>query len=70
MKGSGKFIRPKHFIITSNYTIDQVFGTGVWDPMLLIALKRRFKEIEFRTVQYDPELFQVMADNIKKTFTY
>mgnify|MGYP006195572053 FL=1 len=40
-KGSSIQIRPKNFIITSNYTIDQLFD----DPILAEAIKRRFYQI-------------------------
>lgn len=39
-KGYAINIRPKKFIITSNYSIDQVF---VDDPVLALAVKRRFE---------------------------
>lgn len=38
-KGTTISIRPKKIIITSNYTIEQIFS----DPALVLALKRRFK---------------------------
>lgn len=39
MKGSSKMIRPKNFIVTSNYTIETLFAD---DVMLVDAIKRRF----------------------------
>lgn len=40
--------RPKTFIITSNYSIDDCFGPGV-DPELNRAIHRRFRSIDFGT---------------------
>lgn len=40
-KGTSVQIRPKKIVITSNYAIDDIFG----DPVLVQALKRRFKVI-------------------------
>jgi len=37
-KGSSIQIRPKHFIVTSNYTPEQLFD----DPVLAAAIRRRF----------------------------
>jgi len=37
-KGSSMQIRPKHFIVTSNYTPEQLFD----DPVLAQAIRRRF----------------------------
>jgi hypothetical protein len=42
-KGSSMTIRPKVIHVTSNYTIDQIFGD---DPVLTEAIKRRFKVID------------------------
>lgn len=43
-KGGGLKIRPKHFVITSNYSIEEVFGK---DRELCRAIKRRFKVTKF-----------------------
>lgn len=40
-KGDGMVIRPQRIIITSNYSIDTLFGH---DEELVLALKRRYKE--------------------------
>lgn len=40
-KGDGMVIRPKKIVITSNYSIEEIWGH---DPVLVEALKRRFKE--------------------------
>lgn len=44
IKGKSIVMRPKRFFITSNYSIDEVFGG---DDMLVAAIKRRFQQIEF-----------------------
>lgn len=43
IKGASLFIRPKKVIITSNYTLDQIFK----DPAVLEPLKRRIKTTHF-----------------------
>lgn len=43
-KGTTIQIRPKHIIVTSNYSINAIFHE---DPILCEALERRFKEIHF-----------------------
>lgn len=45
-KGTTVQIRPKLIIVTSNYSIDEIFGE---DPVLVAALKRRFKCTHFDT---------------------
>lgn len=45
-KGSTMFIRPKKLIITSNYSIDDIFGE---DEVLAAAIKRRFTVTHFPT---------------------
>lgn len=44
IKGSGKLIRPKRLIITSNYCIEQIFAH---DDTLIQAIRRRFKVTHF-----------------------
>lgn len=44
VKGGGKNIRPLRIVVTSNYTIDEVFAH---DTMLAKAIKRRFKSKHF-----------------------
>lgn len=43
-KGGVKYIRPKRIIITSNYTIDEIFGDI---PIVSEAIKRRYKSTHF-----------------------
>lgn len=43
-KGSAMAVRPKNIIVTSNYSIEEIFGE---DQMLCKALKRRFQCTEF-----------------------
>lgn len=42
--------RPKRIIITSNYTIDECFGS---DRMLCAAIHRRFRSVDFGLVPYN-----------------
>lgn len=44
VKGGSMVIRPKTIIVTSNYTIDEIFDK---DPELVLALKRRFTNKHF-----------------------
>ena len=48
-KGTTISIRPKRFIVTSQYTIDALFGT---DPAECDAITRRFTNVEIR--RHDP----------------
>lgn len=43
-KGGSKVIRPKTIIVTSNYTIEEIFGSNT---QMSAAIKRRFKVTEF-----------------------
>lgn len=43
-KGGTMYIRPKKIIVTSNYSIDEIYG---YDPKMLAPIKRRFKEVRF-----------------------
>lgn len=51
-KGGAIAIRPKQIIVTSNYTISQIFAE--FSPVLATALERRFKVIHMQS--YDPDL--------------
>lgn len=46
-KGGTVYLRHKAFIVTSNYTIDELWAD---DPILVEALKRRFKRIHMDSV--------------------
>lgn len=37
-------IRPERIVVTSNYSIDEIFG---YDPTLCLAIRRRFVEVEW-----------------------
>jgi len=41
-KGGGFVIRPKKFVVTSNYSIEEIFGAGT---QMALAIARRFKVI-------------------------
>ncbi len=43
-KGSGRYIRPKKIIVTSNYTIKECF----LDPVERAAINGRFRTVEFQ----------------------
>lgn len=43
-KGGSKVIRPKVIIVTSNYSIDEIFGQ---DPEMAKAIRRRYKVTHF-----------------------
>jgi len=45
-KGGSKMIRPKTIIVTSNYTIDEIF----LDSEMAAAIHRRYKTTHFRTL--------------------
>jgi hypothetical protein len=52
-KGTTMQIRPSKIVVTSNYTIEEIFGNT--DPMLYEAIKRRFKVREFKFIpNYKP----------------
>jgi len=40
VKGSSRMIRPKYFLVTSNYSIEDIFGE---DRMMMEAVQRRFQ---------------------------
>ena len=46
-KGGSKLVRPQTIIVTSNYTIDEIFAG---DAMLIAALHRRFKCTRFTNI--------------------
>ena len=50
MKGRSVQIRPKHIIVTSNYSLEEIFK----NPEDLEPLKRRFKQVHM--IGYDPKL--------------
>lgn len=56
VKGGGRFIRPKKFVVTSNFSITELFGNG--NPVTLEAIKRRFPVV----LHFDS------ADTAKKYF--
>lgn len=58
-KGTSVAIRPKNIVVTSNYSIDEIFGE---DQMLCKALKRRFKCTEF-LFEYHPRNIDVEIIN-------
>jgi len=47
IKGGAKKIRPKTIVVTSNYSIEEIFYE---DPMLAKAISRRFRSIHFSSV--------------------
>jgi len=50
VKNGADWIRPKQIIVTSNYSIKEIFP----DPSIHLPLLERFKEIH-RTIRYDPK---------------
>lgn len=72
VKGSQTRIRPKWIIITSNYTIGDVFRS--WTPQDLMPLVKRFKEIEiseatdFTTMPklWEPQIEQDEQDKLRR----
>nr|QGF19362.1 replication associated protein [Antarctic circular DNA molecule] len=46
-KGGSKLIRPKHIIVTSNYSIEDIFGTGT---EMTKAIQRRYKVTQFKSL--------------------
>jgi len=55
IKGSSRWMRPKFVIITSNYSIDQLFR----DPMSIKALKRRYEERHFDNAPFEGAMTRV-----------
>lgn len=53
VKQRSRWVRPKMIIVTSNYTIDQLWQS----PITRHAIHRRFKEIEFKKGDYKLEDF-------------
>lgn len=49
VKGGTIMARPKNIVITSNYTIEEIFGS---DEQLVMALKRRFKVVNFPSADF------------------
>ncbi len=62
-KGTAMVIRPKKFIITSNYSIDQVFQETEMNG----AIHRRFKEIEMKKKwKWNGEQYQFTQDCVPR----
>lgn len=59
-KGSSKLIRPPHIIITSNYSIDEVFPKSE-DEMLNLAVHRRIKSLKLIGTFNDDAMNQLKA---------
>jgi len=57
-KGDGKVIRPEKIVVTSNYTIEELWGH---DEHLCQAITRRFKERHF-AIPYIPDDDAIIAD--------
>lgn len=56
VKGHGVYARPTMVIITSNYSIEDVFGTGV----MADAIKRRYASIFYDCIRKD--IFNYLLD--------
>lgn len=63
-KGSTISIRPKMFIITSNYSIDDMG----FDPVDVPAIKRRFKEKQFKKTNESKFIEENKENYLIKTF--
>jgi len=50
VKGGTVNIRPTWMAVTSNYTIDQVFGQTPGNELLIEALQRRFKQVHLNSI--------------------
>lgn len=57
VKGSAMCIRPKKIIVTSNYSIEEVFGD---DYQMMMAVKRRFKQVHYSV----PYMFQPAVEEV------
>lgn len=52
-KGTAMMIRPKFIVVTSNYTIEEIFGE---DPVQVEAINRRFKVYHYTNRAFPPIL--------------
>lgn len=60
-KGSARHIRPARIIITSNYSIEFIFGN---DPVLVAALRRRF-DVHYLDRVYDPRVVPATVQSVQ-----